>query len=97
MENNQTVIQHWLELQLKNMRTVEIAYLFGSFVSCLNYRDVDVLLIFNQYDVREQLRSLKRNFSQKFGVILHPQLFHLSDLDEYKLFLTRNADAKRIK
>ena len=72
-------------------------HLFGSVLEPhINPFDVDVVIVFQDWDVRGRCTELKRSFQLAFGRPLHIQMFHISQANELDEFLERAARTRRI-
>ena len=78
------------------MATVEM-HLFGSILEPgATPSDVDVLMVFSEWNVRDYCSSLKRRFEKRFGHPLHIQMFHASQVAELEAFLVRAGESRRL-
>lgn len=91
-------VRTWLSARLCQFQpTVVEAFLFGSILAKHSEEsDVDVLIIFNEWDVREVCSTLKAEFTSVFGYPMHLQLFHVSQKCEMAEFLDRAGIVRRV-
>lgn len=54
-------------------------------------RDVDVLIVSTEWNIRSILSELKADFYERFGLPLHIQPFHISQLIDIESFIERAA------
>lgn len=72
-------------------------HLFGSVLEPeATPSDVDVLIVFREWDVRSYCSLLKRQFQSQFGYRLHVQMFHISQVKELAAFLERAGKCRRL-
>jgi predicted nucleotidyltransferase len=72
-------------------------HLFGSVLEPeATPSDVDVLIVFREWDVRSYCTLLKRQFQSQFGYRLHVQMFHESQVKELAGFLERAGESRRL-
>jgi predicted nucleotidyltransferase len=89
--------QSWLtNASVALSRVVVEAHLFGSFLEPeATPSDVDVLIVFREWDARSYSTLLKRQFQSQFGCRLHIQMFHASQVKELVAFLERAGRSRR--
>lgn len=77
---------HRLPTSYSGIRAV---ILFGSFLGNKTYRDVDVILVFDNPDQILVTRSIARAFKDRFSLDLHIQLFFAEDAKNLEGFLDK--------
>lgn len=83
-------IRHWIRnFCASNSPPLIKCYIFGSLVTETNFNDVDLILIFNKWEVREILRTARSDFNQKFQLKLHVQIFHCTQEQHIRQFIER--------
>ncbi len=81
-------IVSWIEKSVLPLQLVDSAYLFGSILRDKKVlSDVDVIIICNEWDVRDTCISFRKEFYLAFRIPLHIQVFHTSQGDEIIDFL----------
>lgn len=68
---------------------IRAVILFGSFLGNKTYRDVDVILVFDNPDEIRATRSIARAFKNRFSLDLHIQLFFAYDAKNLESFLDK--------
>jgi hypothetical protein len=69
--------------------SIDAIFLFGSFIKSTKYRDVDVILVFNDVYMTNAARDIERAFRNSFSLELHTQLFLSSEINKLNGFLYR--------
>lgn len=93
-----TAVERWLALAIVEIGpAVSEAHLFGSVIPNPDEAsDVDVLIIFDRWEVRNECASLRRAFREAFGMPLHIQMFHGSQRREIECFLHETGETRRL-
>lgn len=63
--------------------------IFGSALTRSNQNDVDIVIIFNEWYIRDILAELKLAFRTQFGLPLHIQIFYIYQIEHIKSFFVR--------
>jgi Nucleotidyltransferase domain len=83
-------ILKWLKSKVLDHPLVCKAYIFGSILQpTVKYRDIDVVIVFRQHNVRIFLNRIKRQFFVTFHKRLHTQIFHQGQSRLIDTFLLR--------
>lgn len=91
-------VRAWLQENVSDLGVVSSAFIFGSFLDAKNtYSDVDVVIIFQNWENRQWMAKLKSQFSEIFGIGLHIQGFHLSQEDEILKFKMKASVIEEIQ
>lgn len=91
-------IKHWLQSQKEsNRHLIDKCLLFGSILKRCDINDVDVIIVFNEWYVREFIAGLKSNFYRCFGLRLHIQLFHISQSKYINSFVSSASATEEVK
>lgn len=90
-------VEAWLAAAVQGLQpTIVKAQLFGSILDPeATPSDVDILLVFEGWDVRNPCSLLKRQFEERFGHPLHIQMFHGSQTEDLEAFLMRAGESRR--
>jgi predicted nucleotidyltransferase len=77
-------------------RTVEM-HLFGSVLETDGKpSDVDIVIVFAEWDVRSLCTEMKERFQRSFCCPLHIQMFHVSQTEQLTQFLKDAQRTRRI-
>jgi predicted nucleotidyltransferase len=93
-----TEVEAWLvNASVRLDLSVVEAHLFGSILEPeATPSDVDVVMVFREWDVRNICTSLKKQFEERFGHRLHVQMFHASQVEQLETFLVRAGGSRRL-
>jgi len=70
--------------------------MFGSILHSENPNDIDIIIVFNEWDIRDFMSQIKKSFKIKFKFTLNVQIFHISQDEIINLFLKRAAPTREI-
>ena len=83
-------IRSWLEdATSRHSSPFAKCILFGSILTSSESADVDVVLVSNDWNIKGHLREMRLSFIAEFGLPLHIQTFHSSQIEKIDEFLNR--------
>lgn len=83
-------IVDWLDAERLSNQQIVAYQLFGSFArNEKHFCDIDVLIVFSEWDQANFLQGLAKRFNQEFSIALHIQGFHITQTDAINMFLER--------
>jgi len=80
-------IIRWVRNNIQCSRRVCSCHVFGSFLDTWhNFDDVDVVIVFQDWNVRMWIARIKRKFLLSFHRRLHIQVFHKTQVRHIRKF-----------
>lgn len=91
-------VGHWLADAASDLSPhIAEMHLFGSLLERDGSpSDVDIVIVFRDWDVRDHCTTIKERFRRSFGYPLHMQMFHISQGMQLTNFLEQAARTRRI-
>jgi predicted nucleotidyltransferase len=87
----------WLLNAQKRYDALLEIYGFGSSVlGEAHPSDVDIIIVFSEWEARDTCIKLEREFLKRFATPLHIQKFHVSQTEEIVNFIDLQADIRKI-
>jgi predicted nucleotidyltransferase len=88
----------WIRLNCARSKNVCFVCIYGSFArGTSKFNDVDVVLIFNEWNVRLWAARAEGSFERRFHRPLHIQKFHRSQKRSIQTFMDKLNEGRNLK